>query len=182
MSTKKVNTSEIILQSTALIDESVLFENVSTIIENRKYRIQASVNSEATLMFWEVGQYINTIVLADRRAEYGKKILTTLSSKLRLKYGSSFSERNLYRMMLFSERFADYEIVATLSPQLSWSHITELIRIKTHEARLYYAKLCVEKRLNIRELRHLISRKAYERGEIANTQLTESSKVPFNVF
>jgi predicted nuclease of restriction endonuclease-like (RecB) superfamily len=36
--------------------------------------------------------------------------------------------------------------------------------------------------LGVRELRHQISRKAYERREIANAHITEQSEVPFNVF
>jgi len=38
------------------------------------------------------------------------------------------------------------------------------------------------KTLGVRELRNQISRKVYERREIANTQLSEESVVPFNVF
>jgi predicted nuclease of restriction endonuclease-like (RecB) superfamily len=40
----------------------------------------------------------------------------------------------------------------------------------------------LERQSGIRELRHTIARKAFERTEIANTQLTHQSLVPFNVF
>jgi predicted nuclease of restriction endonuclease-like (RecB) superfamily len=36
--------------------------------------------------------------------------------------------------------------------------------------------------LGVRELRNQISRKAYERREIANSQLSKTSAIPFNVF
>ena len=169
-------------QNGVQIDEYELFERISAIIETRKSQATAYANSEVTLMFWEIGQYINSVILNNKRAEYGKKILTTLSSKLKPKYGSSFSERNLYRMTLFAERFPDAEIIAPLAQQLSWSHFTELLTLKSDEARLYYANLSAEKTLGVRELRRQISRKAYERREIANSQLTEQSKVPFNAF
>jgi len=47
---------------------------------------------------------------------------------------------------------------------------------------MYYAKDALERNYGVRELRHQISRKAYERREIANTELSEQSTVPFNVF
>ncbi|MDR2700138.1 MAG: hypothetical protein LBC12_04940 [Nitrososphaerota archaeon] len=40
-------------------------------------------------------------MLNSKRATYGKKILTTLSTKLAEKYGKTFTKRNLYHMVLF---------------------------------------------------------------------------------
>ena len=177
---KKKN--EIATQNESQVDESALLERVSEIIENRKHRAQVSANSEVTLMFWEVGQYVNSVVLDEQRASYGKQIVATLSLQLQEKYGKSFELTNLRRMMRFAEKFADYEIVATLSPQLSWSHIVELLPLKSYEARIYYAQDVLDRRLAVRELRRQISRKAFERREIVNTELTDQSTVPFNVF
>ncbi|MDR2707719.1 MAG: DUF1016 N-terminal domain-containing protein [Nitrososphaerota archaeon] len=115
------------IEDTPQVDENTLFLRVSEIIEKRKYRAITQVNQETTLMFWEVGQHINSIVLENKRAEYGKNILTTLSAKLMAKYGKNFTERNLYRMSLFAERIPDIEILPALSAKLSWSHIIELL-------------------------------------------------------
>jgi predicted nuclease of restriction endonuclease-like (RecB) superfamily len=66
---------------------------------------------------------------------------------------------------------------------LSWSHFVELLPLKTNEARLYYAKDCAERQLGIRELRDMISRKAFERKEIANNQFGNSdNKIPLDTF
>jgi len=65
------------------IDESQLLKRVSEISENRKARAGSYANQEITLMFWEVGCYINSVVLEGKRAEYGKQIVTTLSQQLR---------------------------------------------------------------------------------------------------
>ena len=72
--------------------------------------------------------------------------------------------------------------MSTLSTQLSWSHFIEILPLKTEKEKLYYANDVVTRNLGVRDLRHQISRKAYERQEIANTQLSEKSTVPFNVF
>jgi len=136
---KKKN--EIVVHSEIQLDESLIYEKVVNIIETRKTNAGAYANREVTLMYWEVGHYINVNVLGDGRAEYGKKILPALSAKL------------------------------------SWSHIIELLPLKTKEAQLYYAQDVAERNLGVRELRRQISRKAFERGEIVNTGLSvDSSK------
>ena len=164
------------------IDENDLFEHIATIIENRKRRAYSHVNQEVTMMFWEVGHYVNSIILENKRADYGKKILTTLSTKLVKAYGQSFTERNVYRMMQFAECFSNKEILTELASKLSWSHFIELLRLKSDDARLYYANDAIARNYGVQELRRQISRKAYERQEIANTEISEQSVIPFNVF
>jgi predicted nuclease of restriction endonuclease-like (RecB) superfamily len=85
-------------------------------------------------------------------------------------------------MMRFAQKFSDFEIVTTLSSQLSYSHFIELLPQKSDEARMFYANESARRNFGIKELRHQISRKAYERREIANTRINEESQVPFNVF
>jgi predicted nuclease of restriction endonuclease-like (RecB) superfamily len=133
-------------------------------------------------MYWEIGRYIGSVLLGGERAEYGKKILATLSQQLVKKYGSGYEYSKITRMIKFAGLFPDFRIVSTLSTHLSWSHFIEILPLETEKARLYYANDAITRSLGIRELRHQISRKAYERREIANSQFTETSKVPFNVF
>ena len=181
-STHAKNDTQDIIKDTAAIDESALFERVAAIIENRKTRAGAYANCEVTLMYWEVGHYINATLLGGERAEYGKRIVATLAQQLQEKYGGSFDYSNMRRMMQFAARFPKIEIVAPLAQQLSWSHFTELLPLKSDEAFMYYANDVAARHLGKRELRRQIARKAYERREIANTELSEQSIVPFNVF
>ncbi|MCL2101349.1 MAG: DUF1016 N-terminal domain-containing protein [Fibromonadales bacterium] len=95
---------------------------MAKIIEKRKYKAMVNANCEVVIMHWEIGRYINSFVLDLKRAEYGRQIIATLSQQLAKKYGNSFELTNLRRMMRFAENFTDGKIVATLSPQLSWSH------------------------------------------------------------
>jgi len=163
-------------------DENQVFSNISHIIEKRKFTAVSAANTQVIAMFWEIGKYINLNILEDTRADYGKKILSTVSTKLVALYGKSFVEANLYRMKRFAAVFPDLNTIADFVPFLSWSHFCEIMRIKDEQARLFYAKDAVERQSGIRELRHTIARKAYERTEIANLQLTNQSLVPFNVF
>jgi predicted nuclease of restriction endonuclease-like (RecB) superfamily len=174
--------STLAVNGAATIDEAALFRRVVAIIENRKSRAGVYVNREVTLMYWEVGKYVSSVVLDYKRGEYGKRILATLSQQLRSKYGNSFEYTKITRMIKFADLFPNPEIVATLSRQLSWSHFKEILPLKSEEARMYYANDAAERNYGVRELRHQISRKAYERREIASTELSEQSAVPFNVF
>jgi len=164
------------------IDEISLFERVSKIIENRKYRASSYANCEVTLMFWEVGQYISSVLLVGERAEYGKQIVSELATQLVLKYGKSFDIQNIRRMIRFYEKFNDFEIVSELATQLSWTHFVEILPIKSNDARLYYAKEASVRHLGTKELRRQISRKAFERREIADSRIAENSLIPFNMF
>ena len=173
---------ELTVANGSQFDESLLFARVSEIIETRKSRAGAYANREVTLMYWEVGQYISSVVLNGERAEYGKRILATLSQQLVATYGKNFEYTKLTRMVKFAELFTDVEILATLSQELSWSHFIEILPLKSEEARLYYANDSAARHLGVRELRRQIALKAYERREIANAQLSETSAMPFNVF
>jgi predicted nuclease of restriction endonuclease-like (RecB) superfamily len=173
---------ELVTQTTTMIDETVLYERVSEIIENRKRLAGAYANREATLMYWEVGRHIGSVVLDGERAGYGKQIVASLAQQLKEKYGSTFDYTNVRRMMQFSTRFPDFEIVAPLAQQLSWSHFIELLPLKSDEALLYYANDATVRNLGTKQLRAQISRKAFERREIANTRISDKSQIPFNVF
>ncbi|MCL1798400.1 MAG: PDDEXK nuclease domain-containing protein [Eggerthellaceae bacterium] len=149
MSTKKDEAGAIATQRETLlngVDEAALLKRVVGIIESRKYRAGAYANREVTLMYWEIGQHVSSVLLDRKRAEYGKRIL------------------------------------ATLSQDLSWSHFREILPLKNDEARMYYAKDAAARRLSVRDLREQIRRKVFERREIANSQLTPASAVPFNMF
>jgi len=165
-----------------MIDEAALFAHVSAIIENRKSRAGAYANREVTLMYWEIGQYVGSVLLGGERAAYGKQIVASLAQQLKKRYGSPFDYTNIRRMVQFSARFPDVEIVAPLAQQLSWSHFIELLPLKSDEAFMYYANDSINRQLGTKQLRHQISRKAYERREIANTRVGEESHMPFNVF
>lgn len=70
-------------------------------------------------------------------------------------------------MVKFYEAFTDYEIVTTLSAQLTWSHFVELISIEDRLKREFYATLCSSQRWSVRTLRERKSSMMYERTVIS---------------
>ncbi|MDR0477621.1 MAG: DUF1016 N-terminal domain-containing protein [Desulfobulbaceae bacterium] len=79
-------------------------------------------------------------VLQEKRAEYGKRIVSSLATQLQEKFGRTFEEKNLRRMLQFAKQFPGEEIVGPLARQLSWSHFLLLLPLKSQEAQLFYAQ------------------------------------------
>lgn len=148
-----------------------LLRDLQSLIEQGRSQAVAAVNSAIVVTYWHVGRRINEEILHGERAEYGKRIVVSLSQELVVRYGKSFEAKNLRRMMQFAEVFPDSEIVVPLARQLSWSHFLAIIPLKSEKARLFYARAASESRWSRRELRHQIERKAFERSEIADTKL-----------
>lgn len=144
-----------------------LVADVRTMIEQTREAIARTVNAGITLLYWRIGKRIQTEVLGNARAEYGKEILQTLSAKLTEEYGTGFSYSALTRMLNFAENFPDSAIVATLSQQLGWSHFKEIIPLKDELHRDFYAEMCRVERWSVRTLRAKIDSMLFERTAIS---------------
>lgn len=151
--------------------ETSLLKEISQLIEQSQQLLVTQANSTLTMLFWHIGNKINNTTLHNKRADYGKQIVVTLSRELTLKYGRNFEEKNLRRMLQFSDQFKEEKIVVTLSRQLSWSHFLSLLPLKNADAKLFYADLAATQALGVRELRKKIAGKEFERTSIANLQI-----------
>ena len=98
-----------------------LFSDVKLLTEESRNAVAQIVNAGLTAMYWNIGKRINDDILNNKRADYGKQILPTVSAKLVKEYGNGFSKRNLKRMIDFHQCFPDFKIISTLWRQLSWS-------------------------------------------------------------
>lgn len=107
-------------------------------IEEARSAVAVAVNTGLTMLYWRLGKRISDEILKGTRADYGKKILATLSQELTRDYGNGFSYSALTRMAKFADSFPEREIVATLSQQLSWSHFRKLVPLgaleRAHQA------------------------------------------------
>lgn len=154
----------------------ILLNDLTEIIDLGKKQLTNSVNRTITLVYWQVGHKINTQILKNERAEYGKKIVPLLAAQLEKLYGRQFNVKNVRRMMQFASSFPDFSIVPPLAAQLSWSHFIELIPLKNELARSFYANKASAEIWSRNELRRQIERKAFERKEIAQLQLSDMSQ------
>lgn len=70
-------------------------------------------------------------------------------------------------MVRFYSVYNELEIVQTLSAQLSWSHIIELIRIEDNIKREFYMLIAKNENWSIRTLREKNSSMLYERTALS---------------
>jgi len=159
-----------------------LFNDISALIEQSRNTIYKQARAASIILLWNIGQRINNNILENKRADYGKQIVSRLATQLSEKFGRSFELRNLRRMMQFAEQFSDFRIVSPYATQLSWAHIVEVMPLKTQDARLFYLEEAARGLISRDKLRELISRKVYERKEIANMQITDTERIPLNAF
>ena len=145
-----------------------LITDLRTLINEARNKVALIVNTEITLLYWHIGKRINEEVLGNQRAEYGKQIVSTVSTQLTKEYGRGFELRNLRRMMQFAQLFPDFQIVAPLARQLSWSHFIELLSIKNDLGREFYLTMAASENWSIRTLRNKIDSMLYERTAISS--------------
>jgi hypothetical protein len=93
--------------------------------------------------------------------------LKQLASRLTIEYGQGFSHSSLTRMVKFYDYLPDQQIVATLSQQLSWSHMIELIKLDESIKREFYISMCTQGRWSVRTLRERMDSMLFERTAIA---------------
>jgi predicted nuclease of restriction endonuclease-like (RecB) superfamily len=144
-----------------------LLQDVREIILAAREQVARAINAGLVLLYWQVGQRIRKDILLEKRAAYGEEILPTLSAKLVPEFGQGFSPRNIARMISLAEAFPEEQIVAALSQQLGWSHFVELLPLKKHLQRDFYAEMCRVERWSVRTLRQKIQGMLYERTALS---------------
>ena len=146
---------------------SDLIGDIRSLIETARHTVAVTVNASLTILYWQIGNRIRYDILKEKRADYGEKIISTLSTQLVKEFGNGFSRPNLFRMVRFAEVFPEGKIVSTLSRQLSWSHFVEIIPLKGDIQRDFYAEMCRMERWSVRTLRKKIDGMLYERTAIS---------------
>lgn len=144
-----------------------LIGELRQIIDQTRESVASTVNASLTLLYWQVGFRIRSELLQNERAEYGQKIVATVSRQLTADYGKGFVEKSLRRMMQFAEVFPEKEIVASLIRQLSWSHFKLLLPIKDAVKRDFYAEMCRVEKWNVRTLQNKIDSMLFERTALS---------------
>jgi isopentenyl diphosphate isomerase/L-lactate dehydrogenase-like FMN-dependent dehydrogenase len=156
-----------------------LHAELRILIASSRQRLAGAVNAELTRLYWSVGKRLRAVVLGGAdRAKYGDQLVKRVSDQLAQEFGRGFEAKNLRRMVQFAQVFAQPEIVATLSRQLSWSHFVNLLPLKTEPVRQLYAQQAASQAWSVRELRQQTERKAFERTELASLQAPTTVQTP----
>jgi predicted nuclease of restriction endonuclease-like (RecB) superfamily len=161
---RKASSAEPALET--LVDPG-LMGDIRSLIDSSRSKVAQVVNSAMVITYWGVGDRIRREVVGDERAEYGKRLVAQLAKDLTMEYGPGFSRSNLFNMLRFAEIFPDFQIVQTLSGQLSWSHLNQLVYVTDPLAREFYARMAVTERWSARTLRQKIQGMLFERTAIS---------------
>jgi predicted nuclease of restriction endonuclease-like (RecB) superfamily len=148
-------------------DTPELLNSIIGLIDQTRHFVAKTVNQELTLLYWKIGKSINDEILKNDRADYGKKIIPTLSLALTNKYGVGFNKRNLQSFIKLNTVVEDISILHTVCAKLSWSHIRTLIYIENEIKREFYIQMTVHERWSVRTLQERIDSMLFERTAIS---------------
>lgn len=144
-----------------------LFINIKTLIEKNRQKLASTVNSTLSLLYWDIGNHINTYVLNNKKPDYSKQIIANLSKQLTLEYGKGWSERQLFYCISFAENFPTLDILHTLCAKLSWSHIRLVLGMEDILKRDFYIQMCIHEKWSVRTFRDRIKSMLFERTAIS---------------
>ena len=137
---KKVKTD---VTNFEILDKS-FYNDISNLIYQSRKRIYTNIDSELVLTNWKIGKMIDEKQQSLPRAEYGEKLIEELSIQMSKDFGVGYSKRNLFLMRKFLRTFP---IVQSVPAQLSWSHYSTLLMVKSDVARHFCFNEAI-KRLN----------------------------------
>jgi predicted nuclease of restriction endonuclease-like (RecB) superfamily len=140
---------------------------VGSIVIQAKQKASISINSVLVLRNWNIGKRINAEVFKAKSEKYGQGIVLKLAKRLTNLYGKGFDNTSISRMRRFADLYADKKKVATLSQQLTWSHIVEIIALDDSIKRNFYTEMARVGNWSVRMLRKQVNGMLFERTAIS---------------
>lgn len=128
-----------------------LLGKISAVYTTGQTRATQAVHAHITETYWQIGHDIVEFEQGGKtRADYGTGLLASLSRDLTLRHGKGFSRSNVVRIRQF---YLAFPKGATLSHQLCWSHIVELLKIEDPLERGFYEQQTIREKWAVRELK-----------------------------
>jgi predicted nuclease of restriction endonuclease-like (RecB) superfamily len=152
------------MEKEMITNQNSLIEDAKNIVENGRNTAYQSVNAAMVMTYWQLGKRIvEEEQNGQKRADYGKALLKTLSKQLTEAFGKGFSTRALRQFRQFYLTFPQIEKWNTRVPFLTWSHFRCLLRVTNEKAREWYLTETVSQTWSARTLDRNISTQYYER-------------------
>src|SRR3989338_5727632 len=151
-----------------LIDHSIidLIQDIKNLIKRARHNAFTAVNEEMLKAYFEIGRKIvEEEQKGKRRAEYGEKLLETISAELIKEFGKGYSVTALKNMRKFYSIYKN-QISQSLTDEfykLTWTHYCELIKIEDEAKREYFEKYAIAENLSVRDLKRQVYSLHYER-------------------
>jgi predicted nuclease of restriction endonuclease-like (RecB) superfamily len=141
-----------------------LYQGIRDLLLVARSQVRQTVNTAMVQTYWQIGRMIvESEQGGEKRAEYGKGVLSELAKRLTQEFGEGFKLSNLRNFRQFHLTFSLDEIRHTACSELSWSHLRLLMRVDIAAARAWYAREAVSQSWSVRALDRQISTLFYER-------------------
>ena len=141
-----------------------LLNELKSILNKGLARAYKAVDNIKVQTYWQIGERIVREELNNKnRADYGKYLINQLSEDLLI------NRQRLYEIVKF---YRCFEIVRTVSGQLSWNHYLELIKVEDMVQRNFYQAKAVNENWSVRELRSQI------RNDLFNNSISNNQNLP----
>jgi len=88
-------------------DEEGLVSYLSQLVEQAKRVAASHANATLTIRNWLIGRAINTNILQNTRADYGRQIVATVSQQLTERFGPGLDRLTVFRMVQFAQLYPD---------------------------------------------------------------------------
>ncbi len=162
------------IPSKSLVRKDKNYQNLLTelksIIAQGQYRAYKAVDNIRVQTYWQLGERIVREELQYQdRAGYGEYLIEYLTVDL------GIARRELYRIVRF---YRLYEIVGSVSPQLSWTHYRYLIGIENEKERAFYQNKTIINSWSVRELRKQIKSRIFENTPKKDIQAVFQTRLP----
>lgn len=146
-----------------------LLKDIKSILQQGLSKAYKAVDNLKVQTYWQVGERIvREEFIHKERADYGKSLIKNLVNDL------GIAERNLHNSIRF---YRIYPILQTVSAQLSWSHLVELMYVDDREERMFYEQQAIHNMWSVRELREQMQNNLYVRAK-REGKLTITMPVP----
>ncbi len=141
-----------------------LLSDVRAIIDDGVVKSYAAVNVLAALTYWRVGRRIVEEEQGGaNRAEYGTHLIDELSRSLYPVYGDRYSARRLRDFRQFYQQIPDFEIWHSRVPNLTWTHIRQVLPVVSDDARYWYLREASREGWSARTLARNVGSQYYQR-------------------
>jgi predicted nuclease of restriction endonuclease-like (RecB) superfamily len=141
-------------------------QDIKDIVRKARYNVVRTINSEMLTAYYEIGKRIvEEEQKGSSRAEYGKKLIETLSRELVMEFGKGYGTTALRDMRKFYVMYKDkiHRSVTGELYKLSWTHYCELMKIEDETKRNYFEKYAIDEGLSVRDLKRQMYSLHYER-------------------
>ena len=142
--------------------DAKFFSDIAELLTAARSNAYRVVNSVMVETYWNIGhRIVEREQQGKERADYGEYLIVSLSKYLTDIFGKGFSEANLKNIRQFYLTFPEFATRRVAN--LSWSHLTRIMRLDNKKERDYYIQEAASENWSVITLERNIKSGYYRR-------------------